>query len=736
MTSQARSFPLLLGTETLLLTAFALILSWSPLFRSLSYEFSTLLGAFASLTLAIGISLRLRDLRNQRPFEMKDFTTAGIASLLALIAPLAAMLLVGGASRTCRYDVGAAWFWTETAVSALFGAACAIWANRRPTTKGRVVWLSLLPMILFSVLTLRDLWIDPPLYFFHPAFGYFAGPLYDEWIPLTIPLFTFRLWTLLFSLWLASATVFRTKDRPLFRSVIWWIVGLGVAAPLLFRSQLDWFHSAGDIQTRLGAALKTENVRLFFDPAGLPLPDARRLAKVLDYRVRQVAQRLDVALSPENPVEVYVYPDADQKQRLTGTRYTLIGNPWQRRLHLLDIDPSSPMLTHELTHVVAAPLGMPLLGLPLRAGLLEGLATALEGYSDDLSVHEWAAGMKKLNLLPDVSLVMGTTGFLNQSPSRAYLAAGSFCLWLLDSDGPVPFARVYGGATFRKAYGVNLAELAARWRKFLDSIPLSFTQLNAMQSRLMQRPIFERRCPHDVADERHSAMQCFKRDDRKGALWHATRAWEWGSKAPELALWPAQLHLRASESREAEELLSGVLAASSATPEESSRAFLLLGDLAISKGADREAQTKWSSVRGDLLSNERLAATARLSLLALNEKELLTHLIHSGPDPDWLLALQTRLPKIRTQGALLLYAADAASHQRRPELAQKLLTAIGEQADPKLELKRLLLDAGVAEKLNDVPRAFRDYRAVFLRADSTGLRLKAVDQINRLMATR
>ncbi|MFH1017152.1 MAG: hypothetical protein V1798_03095, partial [Pseudomonadota bacterium] len=267
MRSRIRSFPLLLGFETLLLTAFGLVVSRSPLFRSLAYEFSTLLGGFAALTLTIGIGVRLREIRTSRPLETPDFARVATASLLAPVIPLAALLVAGGAHGTCRYDVGLAWVLLGIVPSVLFGAACAIWANERPASMGKVILRSLLPAILFSVLTLVDLWSAPPLYFLHPAFGYFAGPLYDEWIPLDTRVLTFRAWTLLLSAWLASATLLSARNRPFQRSRIWILSGLLIALPLFFRGPLGWFHSAKEIQTELGASLRTPNVVLFYDPS-------------------------------------------------------------------------------------------------------------------------------------------------------------------------------------------------------------------------------------------------------------------------------------------------------------------------------------------------------------------------------------------------------------------------------------------------------------------------------------
>ncbi|MFH1017551.1 MAG: hypothetical protein V1798_05130 [Pseudomonadota bacterium] len=736
MRSRIRSFPLLLGFETLLLTAFGLIVSRSPLFRSLAYEFSTLLGGFAALTLAIGIGVRLREIRNRRPFETADFIGAATASLLALIIPLAALLVSGGAKGTCRFDVGIAWFLLETVPSALFGAACAIWANERPASMGKVILRSLLPAILFTALTLWDLWSAPPLYFLHPAFGYFAGPLYDEWIPLDTRILTFRFWTLLLSAWLASATLLSSRNRPSQHSRIWILSGLLIALPLFFRGPLGWVHSAKEIQAELGASLRTPNVVLFYDPAGLAPADAKRLVGTLEYRVRELARRLDVSLSDRTPVEVYLYPNAEKKRRLTGTRYTEIGNPWQRRLHLLDLDPSSPALTHELAHVVTAPLGVPLLGLPLRAGLLEGLATAMEGYRDNFSVHEWAAGMRKLSLLPDLALSMQTFGFLTESPVRAYLAAGSFCLWLLDTSGPVPFAQVYGGASFRDVYGSDFGVLASRWRAFLARIPVSRSQLLLMQSQLMHRPIFERRCPHDVADERERAGRCMEKDDTAGAVNHLTKAWKWSAEAPNFALRLALLELRRGEIPAAEAFLAGVFASTGSTPEELAWANVLSGDAAMLKGMEPEARGRWLFLGTNAPLHERLAATSRLNLDSSHQNQLLIRLLKAGATRAWISDLTESPSYDPNQPALWLFAAEASWRQRRPAIALKFLGAVREQADLELESRRLLLHATVSEELGNTDKAIRDYQSLFLHAASAGLRLRAVDQINRLLATK
>jgi hypothetical protein len=721
---EGSAYPLLPAAEILALSAWTSLSSLNPLFRPLAYEFCTVTGAIASLVFCAGTAIRLAAIAKERPLLPSDRAAALAAPLAPLLIVLALRLATGAATTTCRFDTGMAWFFLQTGVSALFGASCGIWAARGILSTPRLLFRAFLPTLLFSLLTLRDLWVDPPLFFLHPAFGYFAGPLYDEWIPITAPVVTFRVWTLLLSVWLVLSPL-RGRLHAAFGAAL-----LGV---LFFRAPLGWFHSAEGIRAALGRTLKTENVRLYYREGSPPEAKALRLIRTLDFRVRQAAQRMDIALPEGHPVEVYLYPDADLKRELTGTRYTEIGNPLQRRLQLLSYDTAGTTLTHELTHVVAAPLGLPWIGLPTRAGLLEGLATAMEAYRGDYSVHEWAAGMKRLGRLPDLNRAIGTVGFLGEAPARAYLAAGSFCGWLVENFGTRPFARVYGGASFWDAYRSDLPSLIARWKGFLDLVPLTQEQAREMEGNLSQRPIFERRCPHDLADQRHRASVCLMKGDKAGAVRLLEQAWGWGRQPFYLGLRLSRLQLQEGTLDAAESSIERTLASETGTPEDSAQAALLMGDLSFLRNLPAEAEKRWSAARDGASPDLRLPAEVRLLLLSSKRTELIKPLILRGPDRSWLDLFTRDLPATDDR-RLFLFAAQSASGLDEPALARRMLTLAGEQTDERLETERLLLDAGVAEDQGDIALAVRDWQTLFLKAKTAGQRLRAVDQITRLKA--
>ena len=107
-----------------------------------------------------------------------------------------------------------------------------------------------------------------------------------------------------------------------------------------------------------------------------------------------------------------------------------------------------PVLRHELVHAVAgahrrgaARASPRARACSSRAGLVEGLAVALEVPRGDWTVHEWSRAARDLGFLPDVAAIVGPAGFWAQAPARAYTAAGSFLAFLLERHGAATVAR-------------------------------------------------------------------------------------------------------------------------------------------------------------------------------------------------------------------------------------------------------------------------------------------------------
>ena len=103
----------------------------------------------------------------------------------------------------------------------------------------------------------------------------------------------------------------------------------------------------------------------------------------------------------------------------------------------------------------------------------EGFAVAADDpIQGELTLHQWAAGMRRQKLAPDMRKLMGTEGFYQSAPSRAYTVAGSFLRFLADTYGAEKVRVLYAHADFQQAYGRPLNDLVTEWERYVDALPL------------------------------------------------------------------------------------------------------------------------------------------------------------------------------------------------------------------------------------------------------------------------
>lgn len=719
-----RPFPLLVLPETLLLALTALFLCQSKWTGAFAYEFSFFLGIAAVLISAGGSALRLSLLREKRPISPRDPLRAVSANLLSLWAPLVVVLVFSIRIPTCRYDIGLGWFLLLPVVSSLFGSASGIWAQRFKSSPAKTFFLAFVPTLAFSLLTARDLYYGPSLSFLHPAFGYFAGPIYDEWIPIEGPVVTFRLFTILLSFWLMAVSLWKS---PRWIPATFALIVFGL---LVAREPIGWFHGATSLEAALSHHVKSERIDLRYAPGSLSEVKALKLTRDLDARAARIAQEIGLRKDAEKPVMICLYPDPKTKRRLTGTRYTAIGNPIARAVHALATDPPE-LLTHELAHVISGPLGVPGLGLPLRVSLLEGLATAVERYRDDLSVHEWARAMQRLHLLPKMEKLFGPLGFWSQAASRAYLAAGSFSRWLIDTRGIFSFQQIYRGRSFETAYEVSLKELILEWEDYLQTIRLSKSAVQIAEAQLLKKPISERRCPHDVADATEEGFDCWAKRDTEGAVEAFDRAWNYSGGMASTTLRLARAEIRARNWERAKFLANEVLNDPESFTAEKTTAHLLLGDVAVATGNNRQALSEYSRPRKEELEeNLRLLLLTRIELLEVSRLPELKDLTQNGAGRIWASSLLL-VPKDSDLEAAFLLAAKKELEEGEIGLAARLFARAKTPGSSSLEMVRLKLEAKLQENQGDFVSSRRTYGIIRSRGTTEGVRIYAEEQLAR-----
>ncbi len=500
-------------------------------------------------------------------------------------------------------------------VSAFVAASAGVFAAS-VTKRWWAKLLVVLGLIIASaVSTVWPILFGPQVFAFNHFGGYFPGPLYDETLHVTPALLWFRAGSIALAL---VFTGLAARKRRLWVPAA--LVFLGIE---LDGAQLGFRMSDGALARRLGGLRETEHVVLHY-PRGMTESDSARFAHDVEFRHSQIAKFLGA--SPPGKVTVWLYRSAAEKQQLVGAEHTQFSKPWRREVHVNDTTFPHPVIKHELMHAMAAPYGAPPFGVTARVfglspyvGLIEGLAVAGDNPVDDLTLHEWAAAMKKQHLLPDLRILLEPSGFYSAPASRAYTSSGSFLRWLGETQGGDKLLALYREGDFTGVYGKPLSELVTEWETFLDTVPLDPAAVNQAFARFKQGSLFERPCAREVASLTADAAMTL-RDDPTRALADSERCHAIQPQEPAHDLMRAEALRRLGRVDEAKAVLEALEERVKDAPTSWADAALALADLALLKADPVTAQALLQRIVGLHVSPAvDRAANVRLSAMALPE---------------------------------------------------------------------------------------------------------------------
>ena len=388
------------------------------------------------------------------------------------------------------------------------GVFCGFWAKR--PFRAVLAYTGL--VLLSGVHTAWPIITGPQVYAFNHFLGHLPGPLYDEALAVTPRLGWFRLQTLLLAGLLALLTSVSLDaregrlTRPRLSLGVWVLLGLLVGGVAVLEGNgpalgLRMTHEY--LAEQLGGLRDTKHFRLH-DPRGMDREAVERMERDLEFRHAQLSLFLGGA--PTDRIRIFLYRTDEEKQALVGAGRTQFAKPWLSELHINDRPFPHTSLHHELAHVMAAPAGSGPFQVTTRFGIwplmgvIEGFAVAADDPTQgELTLHEWAAGMRRQKLAPDMRRLMGTEGFYQSAPARAYTVAGSFIRYLADTYGAEKVRVLYAHADFQKAYGRSLDDLVTEWERFLDALPLDEGDISRAFLRFRTGALFTRTCAREVA---------------------------------------------------------------------------------------------------------------------------------------------------------------------------------------------------------------------------------------------
>ena len=404
-----------------------------PLLEAPGWELGELAALVAVLLApAVGLAAVRLELAREAPSPLAAWGGAA-----AIVAGLAGALVLGAVVRAalgpCSALGAAAGFLPLLALpSALLGAALAVaTAFLARGRGGRAAGLYALVALASLAWSLRAAYAGPAAFVFDPLLGGWPGPIYDEALVPDARAVLLRLAAAAEALAVAAAVEAflrggrRARLAPALAALAAAATAAGLGAAL---ERLDLSGSRAAISRALGGRREGARCTVVY-PAEKPAAAVEALLADCEFHQADVARALGIADPPH--VTAWVYRSVAEKRRLVGAAGTEYAKPWLAELHVVDAPPPHPVLRHEMVHVVAArvargPLGVPARALVLvNAGLVEGLAAALETPRGRWTVDEWARAAKELGLLPDVAAIVGPAGFYAQPPARASRSATS-----------------------------------------------------------------------------------------------------------------------------------------------------------------------------------------------------------------------------------------------------------------------------------------------------------------------
>ncbi|NNB88595.1 hypothetical protein HJC10_18480 [Corallococcus exiguus] len=646
-----------------------------------------------------------------------------VLNLGVLVPPFVCALLFARLRTACDPFELAGFYPLLTIPSALVASAAGVllgFATARPRSAAGLYALLLLASL---GVTVWPIVFGPQVFAFNIFLGHLPGPLYDEALQMTAALGWFRLETLLWvgafaGLALALLDV-RTGRltlkgaRPggllgLVLPCALGIVWLEARAPQLGLRMSDTYLSE-----QLGGVRETEHFVLHY-PRGKARQDVDRMARDLEFRFTQTAGFLGVA--PTERVRVWLYRSEEEKQRLVGAGRTQFAKPWRTELHIQDKPFPHSTLHHELAHVMAGPAGSGFFRVTTRLGVwplmgvIEGLAVAADDpVQGELTLHQWAAGMRRQGLAPDMRDLMGPKGFYQSAPARAYTVAGSFLRYLADTYGADKLRAVYAHADFNEAYGRPLDELVTEWERTLDALPLDASALARAFARFRTGSLFTRACAREVARLSDSARESLA-SDPQDALQRYQRAARLQPEEPSYQLGQAVALDALERGPDAAKVLATLADQVKDRPTLAAEVAVARADVALHL-EDVEGSRAFLQAALAMDPGPELTRTAQVKLAALETPS------RRAPIEAYFRAPQEELRLLLLDRALLASPMDPWLHY----LLGRRLHQVGAPALAGEQLQRALSDTTLPEAIRREATRLR-IEAAYLAGDCGAVR--------------
>ena len=518
------------GITAAFYTLFAVCATLLPPFNTLGYEFSALTGiavAFSGGYLTIVLYYRLNPPEQRRGWRsvIAAWISISFVQMTLLLIPFGVMVVAAWFVSNCSILWGALFYLLIPVCTSLFVTALGLFLAIAVPRRLVAVLYTLIVLCLLAHPILQIL-SQPQLYAYNHLFGMFVGFSWDEAQPAWSALLLYRLLTLAYALLLLlSSCVVSIRgywhlQSGRFRSAVLSLVLVSasiVGCGFYFSDECGFSTTYRYLEEELGSVYCTPHFRIVYSSRSFPPGEIERVADEHEFRLAQVCVSLHT--EPPGRITSFIYPDRITKRRLLGSETSQISRPWMREIHLSS-DGLDAALKHEIVHAVASVFGPAPARVPMfrNYGLTEGLAMAVEWEWGNRTLHEYAAGMKAQHLLPSARDVLSTTGFFRYHASVGYVAAGSFCRWLIECRGIDLFKQCYASDDPETTYGTSLLNLDREYRGFLRTVRRRLPDSLAIRYLFSGVPLQKKICARVLTEKNRMAEREYAKQDFQSSL--------------------------------------------------------------------------------------------------------------------------------------------------------------------------------------------------------------------------
>lgn len=667
---------------------------------------------------------------------------------LLLLIPWALLTFTLLWQPNCSYGQGLLFFLLFTLPSVWLAVALAFFLDAAGIAfKKTAIVLAGLLLALGGVIF--DLGFHAQFFTYNHVFGGVLGPIYDEELTIRAGLLAFRLRTCLLGLFLV---LLAAGFRPHSATKTWvqaGVVGMLLLLTYVFAAPLRINTPAWFIRKHLDGHFETAHFDMYYDTAAIDSAGVARLAQEHEYRYHFIQSQLGIDVSQR--IQTYIYPDAERKHWLTGSRNTSVTPVWLAvpQMHILH-DVFNDVFPHELAHVFSREFGLPVIRASLSVGLVEGLAVALEPPDGRPTPHEQVLTAVTLatppGTAPDINgqiklaSRLSPLGFWGGRGAVSYTTMGSFVRFLADTYGYARVMEVYASSDFERVFQKPIETLVAEWADGLVATPYVDRAAQVYASRRFSIPsLFEKDCPHHLpAHERllREGAAALSDGDTLAALQNIEDALARApAYEPALDAWAA-LHITRGDTRPVIDRLLHTLQDTTEMRVVSAGLWVRLGDALALEGAPDEAVAAFDSARVIL----PLYAHQQHGLIALRQALADMQLVQQiNRSADSTAGKVARLDALLASARM---AALAPEKEQAVRVLQGVLLALDESNEAALrylaKVDATQMEAGGARtlaRLARVVRAFLHYRVgnfeeARAAAEAIALEFEAVGAFN------